>query len=174
MDHPRKIIRQAVVALLKAGKTEAGEQVFDSGDFTLQIPATPAINVYTQSERLEGAENQDFGLRRRTMVLSVECYHAGDEGAQMVDKMAWAVENILHGNPTLGDLVEWCHLSESTMAFADVGERVLHGAVMNFDITYCTHLYEVEGEPPVTVLYGFEPQTGKGHEPDYIEARGGE
>jgi len=43
MDHSRKIIRQAAVGLLKAGGIDAAEQVFDSGDFTLQNPATPAM-----------------------------------------------------------------------------------------------------------------------------------
>jgi len=172
MDHPRKIIRQGVVDLLKAGSTAAGNHVYDTHATNLFPDDLPAICVHTQSERLKSQENQDFGLRRRTMVLGVECYHVGKNGAQAVDKMAWQVENILHGNPTLGNLVEWCHLRESTMAFADDGTQVLHAVVMSFDVTYCTHLYEVEGEPPVTVLYGFDPETGIGHEDDYFPLGG--
>jgi len=170
MQHPRKIIRQTIVGMIAAGATDAGERVYDTRDMTLFTGDFPVISVYTQAERLEEAEQQDFGLRRRIMTATVECYHSGDEGAEAVDRLAWQVENILHANPTLQLKVEFCRLLDTSIAFADDGVQVLHAAVMNFEVTYCTHLYEVEGAPPVTVLYGFDPQTGIGHEADYIQA----
>jgi len=169
MLHPRQIIRQTIVELLQAGNTDASpDSIFDTHDEPLFADNLPAISVYTQSERLEEAEAQDFGLRRRIMTVAVECYHSGQQGAAIVDKLAWQVENILHSNPTLNTQVEWCKLTDTALSFADDGKQVLHGAVMTFEVTYCTHLYEMEGKPPVTVLYGFDPQTGKGNESDYI------
>jgi len=173
MHHPRKIIRQAIVELIQAGNTDAApDSIFDTRDMVVFNGDFPAISVYTQAERLEPQETQDFGLRRRIMTVGIECYHVGDDGAEIIDRLAWQVENILHANPTLNNLVEFCHLTETAMAFADDASRTLHGAVMSFDVTYCTHLYEVEGQPPVTVLYGFDPQTGLGNEDDYIPLGG--
>jgi len=173
MLHPRQIIRQTIVELLQAGKIDAAPScIFDTHDKPLFTDDLPAISVYTQSERLEDTESQDFGLRRRIMSGGVECYHSGDSGAEIVDKLSWQIENILHANPTLNNLVEWCKLTDTSIAFAEEGERVLHAAAMTFEVTYCTHLYEVEGLPPVTVLYGFDPQTGKGNE-DYYSPVGG-
>jgi len=169
MPPPRQIIRQTIVELIKAGNTDAvSSSIFDTHDKPLFADDLPAISVYTQSERLEDLDNQDFGLRRRIMSVGIECYHSGEGGAAIVDKLSWQVENILHANPTLNTQVEWCKLTDTSLAFSDDGKFVLHGAVMTFEVTYCTHLYEIEGMPPVTVLYGFDPQTGKGNESDYI------
>jgi len=170
MQHPRKIIRQTIVEMIAAGGTDAGIRVYDTRDMTLFTDDFPVISVYTQTERLEEAENQDFGLRRRIMTVAVECYHSGAQGAEAVDRLSWQVENIIHADPSLQQKVEFCRLTDTSLAFADDGEQTLHVAVMNFEVTYCTHLYEVDGLPPVTILYGFDPQTGVGHESDYIEA----
>jgi len=169
MLHPRQIIRQTIVELLKAGNVDAASNsIFDTHDKPLFADDLSAISVYTQSERLEEQESQDYGLRRRIMSVGVECYHGGDAGASIVDKLAWQVENILHANPTLQEKVEFCRLTDTSIAFTDDGKQVLHAAVMTFEVTYCTHLFEVEGLPPVTVLYGLDPHTGKGHESDYV------
>jgi len=168
MPHPRQIIRQTMTVLIQAGSTSAGDNVYDTRDLTLFTDNFPAISVYSLSERLEEDEQQTHGLRRRVMTIAVECYHTGKDGAQMVDKLAWEVENILHANPTLNDLVEWCKLTDTALAFEDDGQQVIYGAFMTFEVTYLTHLYEVEGQTLVTVLYGFDPLTGLGNEPHYI------
>lgn len=169
MQHPRELVRAAMVALIKAGGTDAAHRVYDSRDFTLNTNATPAIVAYTLAERIDPDQQHQDGLRRRIMDMRVECYHTGDAGAAAVDRMAWQVENCARTDPTLGGRVEWCKLSSTDMAFAEQGEFALHAAVMTFEVVYYTHLYEVDGEPPITVLLGFEPQVGPGHEPEYVD-----
>jgi hypothetical protein len=174
MKHPRQMIRERFVSLVKEAGTDAASRVYDSRDFTLNTDTTPAIVVYTLAEKLEPDQQHDDGMRRRVMDLRVECYHTGDAGAAATDRMAWQVENAMRSDPTLGNAVEWCRLSAASMAFAEQGEFALYAAVLDVEITYCTHLYEVEGAPPVTVLLGFSPDVGPGNEPEYSVLAGGD
>lgn len=182
MDHPRKIIRAAVASLLKTPDgsdpplypTSAGVRFYDSRDFPLDIKKMPAGVVYTLSERLDPDYRHDGGLRRRIMELRVEVYDVDDDAAEGVDKAAWEVENAIHANPTIGNLVEWCILTDTRIAAAEQGDLALFTAIMTFEVVYYTHVKPDSEGRPVTVLLGFEPETGIGHEADYIAVIGGD
>lgn len=174
-DHPRKQIRDAVVAMLSAQDgageypTGAKARVYNSRDFPLDARIMPVCLVYTFNESLDSDYQHDGGVRRRIMDLRVEFYQAGDSAAADVDEGAFQVENIIHADPTLGNLVESCRLQSTDIAFAAEGDFALFTAVMVFEIVYYTHLIEDEGGRPVTVLLGFDPETGPGNEGKYID-----
>lgn len=181
MSHPRKIIRAAVASLLATPDasdppvypTGARARFYDSRDFALDARTMPVGVVYTAGERMDPDYRHNNGIRRRIMELRIEFYHTGDDGAEGVDLGAWQVENALHANPTINNLVEWCSLTDTSIASAVQGETALFTAIMTFEVIYYTHLAEGEGGQPVTVLLGFDPETGPGNEADYTAIIGG-
>ncbi|WP_375682124.1 hypothetical protein [Bartonella sp. CE47NXGY] len=169
--HPRETIRESFVALIKAAKTVAGDNVFNMRDFNLFIETMPAINISTQSETIE--DGHDFGLRRRVLTLDVECYATCEDGARFVDQLAWEVEEIFYANPNLNNSVETCRLQNIAFAFGDNGALALHGAVLTFEITYVTNIpspNEAEGIATAKIIepfLGFEPKTGAKNKDKY-------
>ncbi|WP_375674239.1 hypothetical protein [Bartonella sp. AA18HLJMS] len=160
--HPRETIRETFVALIKAAKTAAGDNVFNMRDFNLFIEAMPAINISTQSETIE--DGYDYGVRRRVLTLDVECYATCEDGARFVDQLAWEVEEVFYANPNLNNTVETCRLQNIAFAFGDNGALALHGAILTFDVTYVTNIPCLdEGkatERVVEPVVGFKPETG--------------
>ncbi|WP_375630424.1 MULTISPECIES: hypothetical protein [unclassified Bartonella] len=173
--HPRETIRETFVALIKAAKTAAGDNVFNMRDFNFSPENTPAINISTQSETIE--DGYDYGVRRRVLTLDVECYATCEDGARFVDQLAWEVEEVFYANPNLNNSVETCRLQNIAFAFGDNGALALHGAILTFDVTYVTNIPCLdEGkatERVVEPLVGFKPETGMGNQDKYHKIEGG-
>ncbi|WP_375685985.1 hypothetical protein [Bartonella sp. AP65SXKL] len=173
--HPRETIRETFVALIKAAKTAAGDNVFNMRDFNFSPENTPAINISTQSETIE--DGYDYGVRRRVLTLDVECYATCEDGARFVDQLAWEVEEIFYANPNLNNSVETCRLQNIAFAFGDNGALALHGAILTFDVTYVTNIPCLdEGkatERVVEPLVGFKPETGVRNKDKYHKIEGG-
>ncbi|RVH56277.1 hypothetical protein CN213_16145 [Sinorhizobium meliloti] len=175
--HPRKLIRADMVSLLKAAipgdpvtyPTRAGQRVFDSADSPPHEDDPPSINVYMVGEDIDPEYRHQEGQRRRIMEVRVECYYSGGDGGEIVDEMAWQVENALRANPTINNKVEWCHLINTNVFFVESKKLALFAAVMTWQVIYYTHEYIDEGGRPTIVLLGFAPEIGPGHEPDYSE-----
>ncbi|WP_455475519.1 hypothetical protein [Bartonella sp. B17] len=172
--HPREKIRESFVALIKAAKTVACENVFNMRDFNFSSEKMPAINVSTQNETLE--QGHDYGLRRRVLTVDVECYATQEDGARCVDQLAWEVENIFYANPNLNNTVESCRLQNIAFAFGDNGALALHGAILTFEVTYVTNIPDAdEGSIEarlVESLVGFDPETGRKNEDKYQKIEG--
>ncbi|UTO28698.1 hypothetical protein [Bartonella harrusi] len=169
--HPRETIRESFVALIKAAKTTAGDNVFNMRDFNFSAENTPAINISTQSETIEdGYEN---AVRRRVLTVDVECYATQEDGARFVDQLAWEVEEIFYANPNLNNTVETCSLQNIAFAFGDNGALALHGAILTFEVTYVTNIPSPETQEdganakPVEPFLRITPQIGVGNEDKY-------
>ncbi|MER9003330.1 hypothetical protein NKI15_06835 [Mesorhizobium sp. M0862] len=178
--HPRKLIRAAVAALLSTPDasdppvfpTGAKARVYDSRDFPADARIMPVCVVYTGADVIDPDHRHDGGIRRHFLKLIVECYAVGDDGAEAVDECANQVETWLHANPTLGNRVEWCTIFGTDTAFAEQGEVALWTVILTFDIIYYTQLIADDGRRPTTVMLGFDPEIGIGHEPDYTDITG--
>ncbi|WP_375672190.1 MULTISPECIES: hypothetical protein [unclassified Bartonella] len=175
--HPRETIRETFVALIKAAKTAAGDNVFNMRDFNLFIEAMPAINISTQSETIE--DGHDFGLRRCVLTVDVECYATCEDGARFVDQLAWEVEEVFYTNPNLNNTVETCRLQNIAFAFGDNGALALHGAILTFEVIYVTNIpnmNEEEGSVTARIVepfLSFEPETGVRNKDKYHKIEGG-
>lgn len=180
-DHPRKQIRAALVALLKAPvdpeaatlayHTAAGPQWYDSRDIPLDVERLPAGLIYTPEEQIDPAYLHQGGNRRRILTLRAEIYTTGDDAPIDVDEIAWQVEEFVRLNATVGNRVEWCNLKSTNIGIAGQGEMTLFVAVLEFEVIYWTEVVEVGGRP-TTVLLGFDPETGPGNEGDYTVVTG--
>lgn len=180
--HPKKIIRAYVTGLLtrhdpaapEAWPTAAQGMIFNSRDFNVSGDNLPAGIVYTGDETIDLAYRHDGGIRRRILELKIEYYAEGDAGADAVDDGAMQVENAIHADPSLGTLVESCQLSRIDTAFAEMGEIALWTSILTFQVIYYTHFRSIDGEAPVTVLLGYDPETGPGNEAKYTAIIGGD
>ncbi len=173
-DHPRKIIRAAIAALIKGAApqyaTAAGRAVYDSRDMPLGASQLPAVLIYTTRERIESDQMADGGIRRRAMDVSVECFDTGENAAVTVDALAWSAENLLRANPNLGGLVEWVNVTDTRIVVVEDAELALFCAALTVEVTYCTHAADepgLPGYPPSEVLLGFAPEVGMPHKDDY-------
>ncbi|ENN90258.1 hypothetical protein [Bartonella bovis] len=164
--HPRETLRKRFVELIKAGKTAAGDEIYNMRDFNFSPEDHPFVNVSTQNEKIESGH--DYGARRRILTVDVECYDTRENGARFVDQLAWEIETIFHNNPNLNNTVESCRLQNIAMAFGDNGSLALHGSILTFEVIYVTN---ISPEEESTVFFepcvGFDPDTGLNNEDKY-------
>ncbi|MET3560667.1 hypothetical protein ABID39_001375 [Bartonella japonica] len=172
--HPRETIRATFVALMKAAKTVAGDNVFNMRDFNFFPENTPAINISTQNETIK--DGYDYGVRRRVLTVDIECYATCEDGARFVDQLAWEVEEIFYANPNLNNTVETCNLQNIAFAFGDNGVLALHGAILTFEVIYNTNIPNEEdcaAARLVEPFLAFEPKTGASNKDKYHKVVGG-
>lgn len=177
-DHPRKVIRAAAVSMLATPDangdfpTGAKARFHDSRDFPVDARTMPVGLIYTESEEFDPEHMHDNGVRRRIMQMKAEFYQVGENAAADVDEGAWQIENAFYANPTINDLAESVRLTRMESAFADNGEYALWTAVLTLEVVYWTHVQPDTAGRPTTVLLGFDPDTGPGHESDYSQVIG--
>jgi len=74
MENLRKIIRQKIVTWLRVGDTDVGSNVYDAHAMNLFPNVLPAMNVYTQSKRLDEPRKSKLTrliTKRRVTVLNL-------------------------------------------------------------------------------------------------------
>ncbi|WP_412058038.1 hypothetical protein [Bartonella sp. DGB2] len=171
MSTHRLLIRNTIIDLLKAGNTIAGKNVFAQRAFALNKDIFPALLVYTLGEDLDLEQVQDYGMRRRTLHIAIECCIAGYEQEDDMDRLTWDVETILYQAPNLNRLVESCLLTQWEYHGGAKGTTLALWATLYYDIIYCTHMAPSDEAVVVhSVRYSYEPDTGLSHRNDYQEA----
>lgn len=104
MAHPRKLIRQAVVALLASANTAAGARVQGTRVEPHKKSQLPALSAYTLNDPVnedastETEEAHDLELEIVGWVAHTEALTADDA----MDDLAEQVENAMKGDPYLG------------------------------------------------------------------------
>lgn len=155
-DSPRKLIRQAVTALLAAPSADdppqypspAGPRVYPNRVLNLSEAALPALLVYTLKETNAGEVEIDVPLRSLTLLVEVRA--AGDEVLDdLLDDTAWAVEQLLVDHPDLGLAVPGLDIQEVTWQefslVADESGALIDGrAVTEIEVRYSRRKPEAE------------------------------
>lgn len=141
--HPRRAIREAVVALLKAKdangkfKTAAHDRIHEMEFDKLLQAKLPAIVVYTfggSSELFEEAPRR----YRRTCTVAVEIAADGKNIAGDLDDLAEQVEAALLQDETFGAVVSDSRLSSDEIEIFTDGSKSIGSLRMDFDVTYYT------------------------------------
>ncbi len=119
MAHPRKLIRQAVVALLR-GVTDAGDRVQGTRVDPSEESELPALAVYTLNEPIDG-DSVQYSPRRlkRTLELEVVGWVAHKDSYSVDDAM-----------DDLAEQVEMAMESNRWFGLSFVDESILTGTVM--------------------------------------------
>lgn len=173
MAHQRKLIRQAVTALL-IGATAAGARVFPSRVLPLRTPELPTIAVYTADESVEEGSRQSAPRELERLVsVVVEAWVApADDVDDAMDDIAEQIEVALHADPYWGGVVGDSILTGSETEVVGQGDRRM-GLVI---LTYAAIYHTLAPEPPddgdmdnlVQVDTTFD-HNGDTHEDDRLE-----
>jgi hypothetical protein len=185
VTNPRKLITAAVATYLKTPDastppvflTDSRGRVTDTDATPPDADDMPETNVVFIRETIDKTTQHQAGLgldspKRRVMEMRIECYHTASKDA--ADDLAWQTENALQAFPTLGDKVETLRLDDIDLFVVENATLALFAAIMTYEVVYWTHQVPDGTGRPVTVLLGFVPETGLGHEPDYSAIIGGD
>jgi hypothetical protein len=152
MTHPRKIIRQAIVDMLKAAGTVAEDRVWGSFEPPVNVEQVlieegPVILVYTRRDR---ARDEDYaadgnGNVRRRCDLCVELLAAGSHAVDdKIDDMAEAVEPLIDGFEVPGMGATEIRLMETNIESTTRFAQPVAGAFLLYDACYWKAWRQVE------------------------------
>ncbi|MFH0750669.1 MAG: hypothetical protein V2B17_02420, partial [Chloroflexota bacterium] len=100
--HQRAVLRNAVVAALKAASTSAEQRVFASRMTPYQRVGLPAVSVYTLSETSDDQQTAPRELKRAAQLVIEAVLEQTAEVDDALDAMALELERALHADPTFG------------------------------------------------------------------------
>lgn len=136
-DHPRQIIRKAVVDLLVAARTDAGFDVFPTRKVQWREDELPAIAVYTLEETSERKHPE--GSLDRHMVLAIHAIVQASDGVDdALDTLALQIEKAMAADQTLGGLVLFSHLSGTEIDVDEGTSQPVGGIRLAYAVWYHT------------------------------------
>ena len=139
MTHQRKLIRDAVVALLLASPaTAAGTRVFPNRVIPVQHREFPAIAVYTLREETKPYSDSPRVLKR-TLELGITILEAPtdqDPVDDLIDLISEQVEAKLRVDRTLGGACQDVLYSGFDAAFDHGGRELTGGGRLRYQVIY--------------------------------------
>lgn len=138
MAHQRKLIREAVVAALKAAATGAGDRVYETRRLPHRRVELPAIGVYSLEEDSETKQTAPRILSR-TLDLVIEAAVQDTGNADdALDAIAEEIENAMHPDPMFGGVCGDSFLSATTMAISEIGNLEIGVVRLIYTVSYRT------------------------------------
>lgn len=141
MAHPRKLIRQAVVALLAGASTAAGSRVLGTRVDPHKKTLLPAIGVYTLNDSVDDdtstqtEEAHELELEIAGWVLHTDAVSADDA----MDDLAEQIENAMKADPYLGGKASMVRFAGTVMELAEENGRgapLVGIVVLTYIVTY--------------------------------------
>ena len=137
MSHQRLAIRDYVTHLLRDHIPSA--KVYSSRLRALHNDNLPAILIYTRAESAEKFTEAPRQLDR-TLELLIEIKVEGlYDCDDVVDRFADRVEDLIHQDDSLGELVSDVLLSNTDIEFYNEGAKPFCVARLTFDVRYFTY-----------------------------------
>lgn len=144
--HARKMIRDAVVALLIAADTVAHSNVFPTRKIPFRKHELPAIAVFTSGEHVD-EDSQVTAPREltRQLTVTIGCYVTmGDRVDDAMDAIALEIETAMHADPYLGGKAGDSILRETDFDYVMVGDQEAGLITLTYAVIYRT----LAPEPP--------------------------
>ncbi len=143
MEHPRTIIREAVVGLLISANTAAGARVDNTRVELHKVSRLPAINVLTPRESVDREASEESSPRElvRDATIEIEAWvkdTAAVPVAKAMDRIAKQIEDAMDADPTLGGVASDSILESTEIDPLENDESdVLVGHVtLTYSVTY--------------------------------------
>lgn len=140
MAHQRKLIRDAVVAALKAGnRTPAGQRVYPNRSSEIFANEIPCICVYTRQEGPPEVAIEAPRQYKRTVQLTLECIASADNPDLVDDKLdefAESIEKLMFVDETFGGVASETYLGETEIVIPDEQKKTVGAIRMSFTLVY--------------------------------------
>ena len=118
-DHPRKVIRDTVVAILKGKIPEIGDRVFKSRPLPFFLGELPALAVYIPDEAIQRWSDSPTVYKRKPRVIVEVVVNAAENCDDAMDKVCDQVEQLLLANPYLQGPTTQKNASEEEIELLD-------------------------------------------------------
>lgn len=138
----KRKVKEAVVKLLKEGKTLAGENISLSRSIPSEDVSFPLVNVYSISESVERFDEAPKRYRRRLTVL-IECLSRGDEDSELdleLERLAYQIELLMERDETLGGLLNKLELTSSDYQQEPDGASPIALLALRYSLEYFDEL----------------------------------
>lgn len=143
MAHPRKLIRNAIVAVLKAAATAADQRVFKSRSIPWRTVELPAISVLCVTEEVDEASAQTTPrelVRSADIVLDLVAWVPADGDVDdVLDDLAEQVEAAMDANRYLDDTASDSRLVSSEFGEVPEGNRPIGALRLTYRVQYLAH-----------------------------------
>lgn len=137
MTHPRKAIRQRVIALLTDAIPAVGARVFKTRVHPLHTGEVPAICVYTLRETSQDGDLE--GTLDREAGLAIDLYARDREAPDdELDDLCAAVEALMKADKTLGRKALDNRLTETVFGYDREGQAVAGHGRLTYLVRYRT------------------------------------
>lgn len=138
MSHRRKNIRDAIVGLLKAAATSAGDRVYGDRVLPLFAETYPLILVFARDESSTPRGNTPSPMVRSLAIsIAIMATAGADESLDdILDGMCLQVEAAIKADPQLKQTAITCGLISTEFDASPEGEKVLGGARLTYEVTY--------------------------------------
>lgn len=137
--HQRRLIRDAVVAALKAANTSAGERVFPMRDDPWKRIGLPGVAVMTPSETSDDQQSAPRELKRSMRLELQAAVEQSDSVQDDIDALALELERAMHSDPTFGGTCSDSTLiASSTIVDGMAGSRPVGALGLTYRVTYYT------------------------------------
>jgi hypothetical protein len=138
MAHARQQIRDAVRTLV-TGLTTTGSRVYPSRVYPSGSGTVPGLCIYTLNEKRSASGDSGRKLQKRELTLVIEARVKPPSGVDVdaqLDTIAAEVEVALATDPTLGGLVSWSDLQETSISLSGKLERPVGVAKLAWACAY--------------------------------------
>lgn len=143
MAHQRKLIRQAIMASLKAANTKAGSRIFGNRSRQILEDEIPCILVYTSNEPVE-LFNEAPAEYKRKMNVSIELIakaNSEDDLDDVLDDFCEQVEAAIFSDDNFyGPIASLVELGETVIEVLSEGKNPVGGAKITTTFTYYQNL----------------------------------
>ena len=139
MSHVRQQIREAIGTACTSLTTTAA-RVFQARVYPLATADLPGLAIYTNAETSEEAEVGGAArLLMRMLEVKIDGYSRRTSGLDdELDTICAEVEVAIMDNSTVQELVGNIYLSETSISFANEGDRPIGCASMTWNCVYFT------------------------------------
>jgi len=137
MAHPRKLLRQAVVAQLVAASTAAGARVEATREIPRRRATEPAIGVYTPEEENESTGRSAPRESMRSTQLIIEGIVVGSSGVDdALDDLAEQIEDALDADDTFGGKASESSYVRTELETLEDGARTVGLVRLTYNAVY--------------------------------------
>lgn len=174
MPKKRKAIRDHVAQKIRDADLEVGQRVWTGRSKAVRRQDIPGAIVYTASETASQEATGDRLAHLRQCLVTIDVILAlGEDIDDRLDALAYAIEDAVLTDPTMGGNAEWVALQSVDTDIVRLGNGgpEIGVAKIQMEARYMTvhALPEIDDYEVDEVYVGIAPKAGPDHKDDYTQ-----